>query len=202
MKKFPTELRQIFKKFASFKTPAKIQDFLGTLRFNSGDTNYSPLSVLKNNKAHCLEGAVLAAGILWYHGNKPLIIELRTIEYGDDSHVLALFKQDGLWGAISKTNHAVLRYRDPVYKSVRELAMSYFHEYFLDDGRKTLRSFSAPLDLSKLPSNWLTDDNMIKKIDRELDKCRHYPILKKGMEKMLRKPDKIEIEATKGVEWD
>jgi hypothetical protein len=93
-----------------------------------------------------MEGALLAAAILEFHGHKPLLLDLRSTN-DDLDHVVALFKQFGCWGAISKTNHVVLRYREPVYKTLRELAMSYFHEYFLDNGKKTLREYSVPFDL-------------------------------------------------------
>jgi hypothetical protein len=93
-----------------------------------------------------MEGALLAAAILEFHGQKPLLMDLRSASE-DLDHVVALFRQFGCWGAISKTNHAVLRYREPIYKTVRELAMSYFHEYFLDNGKKTLRAYSIPVDV-------------------------------------------------------
>ncbi len=107
-------------------------------------------------KAYCFEGAVLAAAALAYHGRPPLLLDLQTTN-DDQDHVLALFKEDGLWGAISKTNNPVLRWRDPVYRSVRELAMSYFHEYFLyKSGEKTLRAYSKAFDLSRFdPKEWV-----------------------------------------------
>ena len=113
-------------------TPAKVQDFLNTLLFNfeeEGDTLKSPIMTLREGKAHCMEGALLGAYILSIHGCKPLILHLKTTK-GDFDHVIALFQESGYWGALSKTNHAVLRYREPVYRNVRELVMSYFHEYF------------------------------------------------------------------------
>ena len=93
---------------------------------HGGETNHSPIVVLKKRKAHCFEGAVFAAAVLAYHGSKPLLMDFATA-YDDEDHTVALFRKNGLWGAISKTNHAVLRYRDPVYRTPRELAMSYFH---------------------------------------------------------------------------
>src|SRR3990167_5328027 len=118
-------------------TPAKVQDFLDSLRFNfekqgkkTVETCKSPLMVLRTNSAHCLEGALLGAYILSLHGHPPLVMNL-SANKPDFDHVVAPFKINGLWGALSKTNHAPLRYREPIYKSIRELAMSYFHEYFL-----------------------------------------------------------------------
>jgi len=120
----------------------------------------------------------------------------------DDDHVVALFKQNGYWGAISKTNHAVLRYREPVYKTVRELAMSYFHEYFKDTGQKTLRKFSRPFDLSKIKNkDWLTSGEDLWEINNALDDYFHYNILTPRQIKNLRPAEKIEVEAGKLVEW-
>ena len=124
-------------------TPRKIQDFLDGLSMNfseNGHTCYSPRMVLREKKAQCMEGAMLAAAALRLAGYPPLIMELKSVQK-DDDHVLAVFQIDGCWGAITKTNHGVLRYREPIYKNLRELAMSYFHEYFLHDGTKTMRSY-------------------------------------------------------------
>lgn len=182
-------------------TPEKIQDFLNTLPFNfetSGETCMSPLKVLRERKAHCLEGAMLAAALLWSSGEKPLLLDLKAHKK-DLDHVVALFKHGNYWGAISKTNHAVLRFREPVYAGVRELAMSYFHEYFLPDGTKTLKSFSKPFDLSKFGFEWLTTEKDLFNISRALDRSPHIAILPKGLK--LRKADEIEREAGEIVEW-
>ena len=185
-------------------TPAKVQDFLNSLAFNfeedGVDTVKSPLMVLRTGNAHCIEGAILGAYILSLHGFKPLLLHLKTIK-GDYDHVVAPFMVDGLWGALSKTNHAVLRYREPVYKNIRELVMSYFHEYFLDNGMKTLRSYSKPLDLNIFKDPWPTEDGDLWGIDEELDKVKHYVIAPKKTIKKLRKAEKIEIEAGKIVEY-
>src|ERR1700733_9427348 len=130
------------KTLKKLSTPAKIQDFLNSLPFNfekKGETCRSPKASIEADTAHCFEGALIAAAALSLRGQKPLLLDLKA-SGKDMDHVVALFKRDGKWGAISKTNHAVLRYREPVYASVRELAMSYFHEYFLPSGVKTLRS--------------------------------------------------------------
>lgn len=156
--------------------------------------------VLQENKAYCLEGAFLAAAIFWYHGNRPLIFYLKTIE-PDYDHVLALFREGNNWGAVSKTNYPVLRYREPVYKNIRELAMSYFNEYFLDSGKKTMRGYSKPLDLRRFGEEWLTSKKNIWHIDDALLKSKYYTILDKGMVRRLRKADSIEIQAAKAREW-
>jgi hypothetical protein len=183
-------------------TPRKIQDFLETIPINFKEgTLMSPRRVLREHRAHCVEGALLAAATLWLRGEPPLLLDLKSVER-DFDHVVALFKRNGRWGAISKTNHAVLRYREPVYKNVRELAMSHFHEYFLDDGKKTMRSFSRAFDLRKFKrDNWLTSEKELWLIEHALDAAPHEQILNKTMIKELRKADPIEIKVGKVSEW-
>jgi hypothetical protein len=151
-----------------------------------------------------MEGAMLAAAALWHAGYAPLLLDLKTTDK-DDDHVVALFKEGGRWGAVSKTNHAVLRYRDAVYRDPRELAMSYFNEYFLDSGVKTLRSYSAPFDLLKYgvkhSDGWLTTRDDLLDIAAALDFSKHFQIIKKGDARKLRLADRSEIEAGKIVEW-
>ena len=184
--------------------PEKIQDFINKLEINfeeNGETFMSPRNVLKTGKAHCIEGAVLAALCLRLQGFKPLVVDLKTIKQ-DFEHVIAVFKIDGKWGAISKTNHAVLRYREPVYNSIRELVMSYFHEYTDKKGRKTLRSYSVPVDLSRFDrKEWVTSEKNLWYIHDYLDKVKHYKILTRKQARNLRKADKIEIKAGEVVEW-
>jgi hypothetical protein len=185
-------------------TPAKIQDFLNKLKINfeeHGDTCMSPRQVLKTKQAHCMEGALLAAAALQFHGRLPLLLDLRPLE-PDECHVVALFKDHGCFGGITKTNHAVLRYREPIYKTLRELVLSYFHEYFLNDGKKMLRDYSRPLDLSVFDKrNWQTSDQDLSYIAKHLDQIKHFDILTPRQERNLRKADPIEIKAGKLVEW-
>lgn len=179
-------------------TPAKVQDFLNSLPFNfeeKGETHNSVRQTLKAGKAHCFEGALLAAAAFWMQGRKPLILDLVTVR-PDFDHVVALFKEGGRWGAVSKTNHNVLRYREPIYRDIRELAVSYFHEYFLEDGRKTLRKYSAPFDLSSYAPEWLTGEENLAWIAHELDASKHFDILSQRQARKLRKADKIEIDAS------
>ncbi len=189
--------------FKKLNTPKKIQDFLEIIPINfeeNGDTIFSPTTVIKRRKAHCLEGALLAAAILYYHKNAPIIIDLQPGDFKDDGHAIAVFKQKGKWGAISKTNHATLRFRDPVYKNHRELVMSYFHEYFLDDGVKTLRSYTV-FDLRKIKKNWIANTDNLWCIDEALNKQKYIKIISKKEVKSLRKADKIEIESGKIIQW-
>lgn len=187
-------------------TPAKVQDFLNGLPFNfekRGETLKSPAMVLRTKSAHCMEGALLGAYILSRYGlpgSTPYVLHLKATE-DDYDHVIAPFKQGGLWGALSKTNHAVLRFREPIYRNIRELVMSYFHEYFLDNGMKTLRQYSKPLNLNIFGKNWMLEEGDLWNIDRALDKIKHYNIVKKNIIKKLRKADKVEIKAGKIVEY-
>lgn len=200
LKQLTKEESDIFRKLNS---PRKLQDFINAIPANfekRKDTLMSPRLVLKEKRAHCLEGALLAAAVLWFHGQKPLLMDLKTTDY-DFDHVVALFRRSGFWGAISKTNHAVLRYREPVYASPRELAMSYFHEYFLDNGAKTMRSYSKPFNLSKIKFNWLAAEENLWEIGDQLDKSPHRRILDKKIIASLRRADPIEIKAGKLVEW-
>jgi len=182
-------------------SPRRIQDFLETLRYShdrGSDRLRSPRLVLREGSAHCIEGALVAAAALWVNGQKPLLLDLRS---GPDDldHVVALFRRHGCWGGISKTNHAVLRYREPVYRSVRELAMSYFHEYFLDDGRKTMRDYSAPFNLARLGSSWVTASGDLWHVAEALDDSPHRPVLSAGQRRGLRRADPVEIRAGKLV---
>lgn len=203
MRNFPLPKQDEFRIFKRLTTPSKVQDFLDTFPINfeeGGDTCQSPLRTLRNKKAQCIEGAILAAAIFWYHGEKPLLLDLKTTK-DDDDHILALFRSGGKWGAVSKTNHAVLRYRDPIYASVRELAITYFNEYFLDSGKKTLRSFSVPFSLLHYDDEWLTMEDDLWGIYEDIDTVRHFPIMEKRILKRLRLADAIEIKAGKIVEW-
>lgn len=196
---FTDKERKVLQKL---NTPAKVQDFLNTIPFNfeeKKETLKSPLRTLREKSAHCFEGALLGAYILSLHGHKPYILYLKSAK-NDFDHVIAPFKIEGRWGALSKTNHAVLRYREPVYKSIRELVMSYFHEYFLPDGSKTLRQYSALLNLNSFEKGWEKDEADLWGIDEALDKLKHSHILK-NMRMKLRKADKLEIKAGEIIEY-
>jgi hypothetical protein len=187
-----------WRQLQTLNTPEKIQDFLNAVPFNfeeKGETHRSVSETLKHNKAHCFEGALVAAAALWVQGRKPWLLDLKTVR-PDFDHVLAIFEVNEHWGAISKTNHNVLRYRDPIYKSLRELVMSYFHEYFLANGRKTLRQYSEPYDLSKEKLNWLTGKGNLATLAHKLDKSPHHLIFTKKQEKLLRRAEKIEVDAS------
>ncbi len=193
------------KLFKSLNTPSKIQDFINKIPINfeedGKDTCYSPRTVLKKNKCHCIEGAVLAALILRVNGFPPLLVDL-TASSKDFDHVIAVFQKDEKWGAITKTNHYSLRYREPVYNSIRELVMGYFHEYFNDKGEKTLRSYSEPVDLSMFDhQDWMTTEEEVWEIPEYLAEVEHFNILTKSQIARLRDADEIEIKAGEIVEY-
>ena len=161
----------------------------------------SPRMVLKKGKAHCIEGALLAAVALRFQGEPPLIVDMEANDK-DDDHVITVFKKGGFWGAIGKTNHAVLRYREPIYRGIRELVMSFFHEYFSNSGNKTLRAFSMPLNLERFDKfNWMTSEEDVWFIPEYLTKIPHKSILTRSQIMGLRKADKIEREAGELVEF-
>ncbi len=200
MLSFSEKEKSLFKKL---NTPAKVQDFLNSLPFNfekKGETLKSPILALRAKEIHCFEGALLGAYVLSLHNFTPHVLHLKAVDY-DYDHVITPFKKDDLWGALSKTNHAVLRYREPIYKNIRELCMSYFHEYFLNNGQKTLRQYSMPFNLNNFKNNWITNEKNLWDLDKKLDKIKHYDIIPKKHIKKLRKADKIEIEIGKIVEY-
>lgn len=191
------------RKLSRLKTPRRIQDFLDTIPINferRGETCSSPLVTLRRGTAHCMEGALVAALALWMNGQPPLILDLKTTA-DDVDHLVTLFRARGYWGGIAKTNHAVLRYREPIFRDPRELAASYFHEYTLPDGRKTLRWYSAPFDLRRYSLDWITTEEPLWDLERRIDRARHFKLLNKRQIAGLRRADKIEIQAGKLVEW-
>lgn len=196
------------KLFRTLNNPKKIQDFLNTLskkpEAKEEHIVRSPRKVLETRTANCMEGALLASAILQFHGQRPLLLDLKVGKNNnkDVDHVVALFEVDRHYGALSRTSHAVLRYREPIYKTLRELVLSYFHEYFTNnDGKKTLRSYSKPFDVVKrFGTRWITTEKDIFEIAVGLDDSPHFEILTNKMEKNLRPADPIEIEAGKLVE--
>jgi hypothetical protein len=160
-------------------SPRKIQAFLFSLRQNfepDGDTCRSVREVLRTRRAHCIEGAMLAACALWVHGEPPLLLDLRATR--DYDHVVALYRRHGRWGALSKTNGIFLRSRDPVYRTLRELSLSWFHEYCNRANQKTLREFSIPYDLRRLdPAVWVSNGKDCWEVAEALDDLRHFKLL-------------------------
>jgi hypothetical protein len=160
-------------------TPQKIQAYLHDLKQNfevDGQSCRPVREVLRTQRAHCIEGAMLAAAALWVHGEPPLLLDMRAQR--DFDHVIALFRRNGRWGAISKTNGIGLRWRDPVYRSLRELAMSYFHEYTNRREHKTLREYSVPFDLRRMdPAIWVSGTKNCWDVGEKLDEIRHFRLV-------------------------
>jgi len=192
-----------FKILKRLNTPDRVQDFLSSIRMNlelNGDVLMSPRRVLREKQAHCIEGALLAATALWIQGREPLLLDIQSTN-DDYDHVVALFRENDRWGAISKTNHGVLRYREPVYRSYHELAMSYFHEYFLQNGRKTMRAYSRPFNLKKFGEAWMTAEDDLWDIGHAIDASPHIRVATPTTVKKFRKADPIEVRMGKIVEW-
>src|ERR1700737_5657196 len=160
-------------------TPAKIQRFLDDMPYNTeadGETFRSPRRVLGDRTANCIEGAVLAAAALRVQGEPPLIMDLTAVR--DEDHVIAVFRRRGLWGAIATSKFTGLRYREPVYRTLRELAMSYFEHYFNLDAERTLRGYGRPVNLTRFDRlNWMTAEADLSPLAEHLERIPHIPLL-------------------------
>ncbi|MCL4550342.1 MAG: hypothetical protein M1495_17450 [Bacteroidetes bacterium] len=160
----------------SFKSPYDIQVYLNKIKYNPESITSSPKVVLERRSANCFEGALFAAAALRMLGHKPLIVDM--IAENDDDHVIAIYKQNGCFGAVAKSNTTLLKFREPVYRTLRELVMSYFDFYFNTIGEKSLRSYSNPVDLSKFDKyNWMTTNDDLEFIGDYLYKVKHHKIL-------------------------
>lgn len=172
----------------------KIQSFLDSIEYNPEYTSRSPRWVIRKHAAHCFEGALFSAAALNFLGYKPLIVDMKA--FNDDDHVIAVFRERNHWGAVAKSNFTTLRYREPVYRSLRELIMSYFDFYFNISGDKSLRSYSLPLDLSIYNSrNWMTTDDDLEYIGDKLENMRHFPLVDDEMIKNLKKASESALKA-------
>lgn len=168
-----TELGKLLQPLDS---PFRIQEFLDSIPYNTTERTLSPLLVMKERMAHCMDGGLFAAAALRNLGFPPLIIDL-TAE-NDDDHIIAVFREGNCWGAIAKSNTTVLRFREPVYRSLRELTMSYFDLYYNLNSQKTLRSYSRTIDLSRFDDrNWETTAEDLEFIGDYTYTVRHYPLL-------------------------
>ncbi len=171
----------------SLSTPAKIQQFLDNeVQYNlepGGDTCYSPRTVLQKRVAHCMEGAMLAAAALRMLGHPPLLVDIEAVR--DTDHVLAVYRANGRWGAVAKSDYSGLRSREPVYRTIRELVMSYFEHYFNPAGEKTLRGYSRPVSLRQFDrQHWMTSKDDVWVVPNYLCEIQHTPV---ATQKMLRK---------------
>ncbi len=180
----PAELR----KLRSLKNPHGIQRFLDDMPYHLADTAWSPRCVLAENTSHCFEGAMLAAAALRANGYPPLVFDLEAEK--DTDHVVAIYRVNGHWGAVAKSNYTGCRYREPVYRSLRELALSYFEVYFNLRRERSLRTFSRPVNLSRFDRlEWMTTDKPLWFVAEYLFDIHHYRLLTPAMAKKLHRLD-------------
>jgi len=181
-----------FRKLRALKTPAGVQRFLDELPYNLSFTARSPQAVLRDRTASCLEGGIVAAAALRVLGFPPLIFDLEADR--DTDHVVAIFKVRSHWGAVAKSNFTGCRYREPVYRSLRELAMSYFNIYFNLRWERTLRRYSRPVNLARFDHlNWMTSEKPIWFVAEYLCEIPHIPLLTPAMEANLTRVDQRTI---------
>ena len=162
---------------ARLTSPAKIQEFLDQTSYSTEDIYRCPLRVLRECRAHCFDGAVFAAAALRRLGFAPLVLELVPNER-DDDHLIALYKRDGLWGSVAKSNFVGLRFREPVFRSLREVVLSYFEQFYNVAGEKTLRAYTLPLNLTAFDAlGWTVKDEPLDQIAESLDKKRRISVI-------------------------
>jgi hypothetical protein len=183
-----------FRALRALRTPARIQKFVDALQYQYANTAWSPQRVLRERKGHCLEGALLAAAALRVNGYSPLLMDLEAVH--DDDHVLAIYREGGLWGSIAKSNFAGLRFRASIYRTLRELALSYFESYYNLRGERTLRAYSIPINLARLDGrHWMTAEEDVWCVPELLIAARHYPLLPDKVARALPRLDRRSFEA-------
>lgn len=183
-----------WRKLRSLNKPEKIQRFLNDIPYHLADTAFSPQMVLRQQTAHCLEGAIFAAAALRANGHPPLLLDLEAEH--DTDHVIAVFQQNGAWGALATSNFSGCRYREPVYRTLRELALSYFNDYFNNRRERTLRTYSRPVNLKRFDSmHWMTRTDHVWFIVDYLFEISHTKLLTPKMIRSLTPVDKRGYEA-------
>jgi hypothetical protein len=186
--------RQDLRTLRALKTPARIQKFVDSINYQYADTAWSPRRVLRERKGHCLEGALVAAAALRVNGYPPLLMDLEAVR--DDDHVLAIYRERGLWGSIAKSNFAGLRFRAPIYRTLRELALSYFEHYYNLRGERTLRAYSVPINLARLDSkNWMSAEEDVWCVTDLLIDARHYQLMPDKITRSLPRLDRRSFES-------
>jgi hypothetical protein len=175
-------------------SPIKIQHYLNKLAYDPEPGTASPRLVMKEKKANCFEGALFAAAALRGIGHPPLLVDMRAVN--DDDHVLAVFRQNGAWGCVAKSNYTVLRFREPVYRTIRELMMSYLDVFYNPIGEKTLREYSRPFDLRRFDKvAWMTTDQDLSDIGDALERARHYKVMTARQIRNLERADRDLVKA-------
>jgi hypothetical protein len=180
----------------SFKHPFEIQALLDRTPYSPEDRNRTPAEVLQEGLAHCLDGAIFAAAALRLLGFPPLLVDMFPDPGMDDDHVLAIFKQNNCFGALAKSNFSGLRSREPIYRTIRELVISYFDDFFNVDGIKTLRSYTRPLNLQQFdPLNWFSNTQAVDAIEQRLLKLHRFPVISAEMGARLWPVDSLSYQA-------
>jgi hypothetical protein len=175
-------------------TPMRIQQFIDAIAYQYANTAWSPERVMRERKGHCLEGALVAAAALRVNGHPALLMDLEGEQ--DDDHVVALYREHGLWGGIAKSNFAGLRFRAPVYRTLRELALSYFEHYYNLRGERTMRAWAGPVHLSRLDGqHWMTSEKNVWCVPELLIAARHYPVMPEKVARGLPRLDRRSFEA-------
>lgn len=188
--------RQEMRRLRALRSPVGIQRALDAMPYHLAETAWSPRRVLRERTAHCLEGAIFAAAALRVLGFPPLLLDLEAVQ--DTDHVIAVYRVNGHWGAIAKSNFSGLRFRAPVYRTLRELTMSYFEDYINLRGDRTLRAYSRPVDLARfdrLHAGWMTSEADLWWIPEYLVGIPHTHLLAPGMERSLSRADRRALEA-------
>jgi hypothetical protein len=200
--RLPPDLRTIFR---GLKAPAAVQEYLDSLTYIAEDRDRSPLNVMTDCQAHCLDGGFFAALALRRMGFPPLVLDLVPVPGLDDDHVLAVFRVDGLWGSIAKSNFTGLRYREPVYRDLHELAISYFEDYYAINLERSLRGYTRPLDLTRFDSTgWMWDEQAVKVVVKRLYSSKPILLFPEGVAARLTKTDERSFKAASlgtNFEW-
>lgn len=180
---------------AGLTTPSRIQSFLDSVEYSEEERYRCPLTVLRDGKGHCFDGALFGAAMLRRIGHPPLITDIIPND-NDDDHLLALYKIDGHWGAVAKSNYSGLRFREPVYRTLRELILSYFEDFFNAIGEKTMRAYTRPLNLTAFDRlHWETKDEALDAIGEKLDEIRKFKPITQSMIRHLSFADQRSVQA-------
>jgi hypothetical protein len=190
--RLPAPLRR---KFRALNSPIEIQRYLDSIPYVGEERDRCPLDVMRDGQCHCLDGGLFAALALRRTGDPGLLIDLVPAKDGkgqklDDDHVLAVFRRYGLWGAVAKSNFPWLRYREPVYRTVRELVMSFFEVYYSLDSIKALRAYTRPFDISRFDHlNYAWDESGATVLYKSFYRRKEIPLISKRTEALLEPVD-------------
>jgi hypothetical protein len=199
--RLPPQARAVFQKL---NTPLAVQTYLDSIPYKAEELDRSAVRVMTDGQAHCLDGGMFAALALRRMGFRPLILDLVPAPGTDDDHVLALFRVDGLWGCLAKSNYPGLRYREPVYRSLRELAMSYFESFFNLDRQRTLRAYTRPFDLTPFDdTDWMWDEAGVAKVSKRFYSRKPIPLIPEQSAARLNQADeRTYTAATLGTDFE